>query len=368
MSANRNTSQTPLTAVQALSAASRPRFHYRLAAPALPAILFVVLTLLSAVSAAGEQLGGNWPCQAVQMPATNELGTAPVVTSVCLQPGGALLAAGGDDHRIYLWDVMTGQTARCLVGHEDWVHAVRFSADGRILASAGHDGRVMLWDPATAQRICVLDQGCHAVTELAWSQDGTKLATSGFSSQVRLYDVPTRKLVGELQGPCDDMRALSFSPDGQRLAAGGRNGKMRIWNVVHAQSSEEYTAHQARIRALAFSPDGKQLASSGEDGRVHIWTFENQRGYDLPRRPTKIFTLVFFGPNYLATGGSDNLIRLWDLDSGAEVGQLAGHQGSVVSLDSNGEVLVSGSYDTVVRIWTIKDRVAKAPRPAVELK
>jgi WD40 repeat protein len=78
--------------------------------------------------------------------------------------------------------------------------------------------------------------------------------------------------------------------------------------------------------------------------------------------------LAFFGPNELAAGGSDNLIRLWDLSTGQEVGQLAGHQGSVMSLDSNGQILVSGSYDTVVRIWTIKDRVASAPRPTTELK
>ena len=348
------------------TAARRPRARF--AATAVIAGLIAACAWLRAAPAAGEQLGSDWPCQAVQMPASANLGAPPVVTSVCLQPGGGLLAAAGDDHRIYLCDVATGRTARCLVGHEDWVHAVKFSADGRMLASAGHDGRVMLWDPATAERICVLDQGCHAVTELAWSQDGTKLATSGFSQQVRLYDVPTRKLVGELQGPCADLRALSFSPDGQRLAVGGRNGKIRIWNLSGGQSPEDYTAHQGRIRALAYSPDGMQLASSGEDGKVHIWSFDSHRGRDLPRRPTKIFTLVFFGPNYLATGGSDNLIRLWDLTSGEEVGQLSGHQGSVVSLDSNGEVLVSGSYDTVVRIWTIKDRVAKAPRPTTELK
>ena len=156
MPANRNSSQTPLTAVNAWPSSARQRFHSRLAAPALPAALCAVCTLLLASPAAGEQLGGDWPCQVVQMPANGDLGTPPVVTSVCLQPGGALLAAGGDDHQIYLWDVGASRTARRLVGHEDWVHAVKFSADGRMLASAGHDGRVMLWDPATAELICVL--------------------------------------------------------------------------------------------------------------------------------------------------------------------------------------------------------------------
>ena len=367
MSADQRNARTLAAIAGPRPSTARRRSLVRISAPAAAGILIALLSVPVCCSAA-DQLGGNWPCAAVQMLASNANGTPPVVTTVCLQPGGALLAAGGDDHRIYLWDVVAGKTVKCLVGHEDWVHAVKFSADGRMLASAGHDGRVMLWDPVTAEPICVLDQGCHAVTELAWSLDGTKLATSGFSAQVRLYDVAARKLVGELQGPCNDLRALSFSPDGQSLAAGGRNGKMRIWHLRGGQGHDEYTAHQGRIRALAFSPDGKLLASSGEDGKVHVWSFDSHSGRDLPRRPAKIFSLVFIGPNELAAGGSDNLIRLWDLSTSEEIGQLAGHQGSVMSLDCNGQILVSGSYDTVVRIWTMKDYVARAPRPTTELK
>lgn len=350
-------------------AAATRRAARRRPARRMAAALVLTACLLAALRGmAGEQRGDNWPCAAVQMQFGGSAGAAPVVTTVCLQPGGALLAAAGDDHRIYLWNVAAGRVVQCLVGHQDWVHAVKFSNDGRMLASAGHDGRVMLWNPEIAEPACTLDQGGQAVTELAWSRDGTRLATSGFAAQVRLYDTATRKLVGELQGPGDDLRALSFSPDGRLLAAGGRNGKIRIWRLQGDQGPEDYTAHQGRVRALAFSSDGAQLASSGEDGKIHVWSLTSHSGRDLPRRPAKIFSLAFFGPHELAAGGSDNLIRLWDVATGREVGQLTGHQGSVTSLDSNGQILVSGSYDTVVRIWTIQERVAEGPRPATELK
>jgi division protein 1 len=81
-----------------------------------------------------------------------------------------------------------------------------------------------------------------------------------------------------------------------------------------------------------------------------------------------VFALTFVGPHYLAAGGSDNLIRLWDLSSATEVGRLSGHQGSVATLDCDEDLLVSGGYDTMVRIWTIKDRVAKVPRKTRGLK
>jgi WD40 repeat protein len=71
--------------------------------------------------------------------------------------------------------------------------------------------------------------------------------------------------------------------------------------------------------------------------------------------------MTFFGPHHLAYGGSDNLIRLWDLSTAREIGRLAGHQGSVAALDCDGELLVSGGYDTSIQVWTIKDRVAESP-------
>src|SRR5215475_6150738 len=56
-----------------------------------------------------------------------------------------------------------------------------------------------------------------------------------------------------------------------------------------------------------------------------------------------------FGPDHrwLATGGADNSIRLWDVDSGLELRALTGHQNWIRSLavNGNGDLLVSGSND-----------------------
>jgi WD40 repeat protein len=101
---------------------------------------------------------------------------------------------------------------------------------------------------------------------------------------------------------------------------------------------------------------------------VHVRSLADESGFDLPQPPTKVLSLVFCGPKYLATGGSDNVIRLWDLSSRTQVGQLSDHEGSVVALASDGEVLVSGGYDTTIRIWDLKGRVAWLPRRTQERK
>ena len=88
----------------------------------------------------------------------------------------------------------------------------------------------------------------------------------------------------------------------------------------------------------------------------------------LSTAPAKVLALAAYAPGRLATAGSDNQIRLWDLAAQRETARLSGHTGSVAALDSSGEILVSGSFDTTVRIWRLDGfalRDDRAERPTV---
>lgn len=67
-----------------------------------------------------------------------------------LSPDGSLLAVGGDDGALHVWDVAAGEEIIALVGHTGGITATVFSADGARLASAGTDGVIQVWGIATA--------------------------------------------------------------------------------------------------------------------------------------------------------------------------------------------------------------------------
>ena len=67
------------------------------------------------------------------------------VTSLAFSPDGKVLASGGQDPEVRLWDTTSGKELRKLEGHSGLVRALGFAPDGKTLASAGQDGVVRLW-------------------------------------------------------------------------------------------------------------------------------------------------------------------------------------------------------------------------------
>ena len=71
---------------------------------------------------------------------------------------GRMLASSDtmEDASVKLWDPNSGKLLRTLKGHEDGINALAFSPDGKMLASGGQDDQVILWDTRTGKKLHVL--------------------------------------------------------------------------------------------------------------------------------------------------------------------------------------------------------------------
>ena len=276
----------------------------------------------------------------------------PVISSIRLQPGGSLMAAAGDDHIVRVWDTHTRRLVHRLEGHTDWVRTVAFSPDGLTLATAGNDRRIILWDAASGVQKQVLTTHEEAITQIAYSHNGHQLAVIGFEDRLRIYEPSNGHLLVEQPCPTRDMRALAYSPDDSLLVAGGRGGTIRVFASVSGTFLRDLQVHRRRIRHLMFTADGQQIISCGEDQRVCVTPVSGEEGFTLLEQEAKVLAMAVYEPGRLATAGTDNVIRLWDLATRQEIDQLTGHLGSIATLESSDHLLVSGGYDTTVRLWT----------------
>ncbi|WP_407841358.1 WD40 repeat domain-containing protein [Streptomyces sp. DSM 116496] len=110
------------------------------------------------------------------------------------------------------------------------LYSVVFSPDGTLLADGGRNDGIQLWDPATGQpvgRPFTDSYSCHA---LAFSPDGTLLASGSYRGTLRLWDPATSRPVGApLTGHRDGVMTVAFSPDGTLLASGSSHGAVWLY-------------------------------------------------------------------------------------------------------------------------------------------
>jgi WD40 repeat protein len=214
-----------------------------------------------------------------------QLGHSGSVNSVSFSPDGKVLASGGEDNTVKLWDVASGKLIRSINAHIDAVNTVAFSPDGKILASGSggefglKEASIKLWDVYNGKFLnelgtTILDRHTSRITSVAFSSDGKYLVSASIDKSIRLWDVSTGKILKILSGEIE-INVIALSKDRKFLAAGlkgnsyfdySKNSQItgntiKVWDVMNGKLIWESNAVDSRVVSVAFSPDGKYLVS-----------------------------------------------------------------------------------------------------------
>jgi hypothetical protein len=206
-----------------------------------------------------------------------ELNGGTMTHSAVFSPDGQSLAAGGHDrdssHRLIYpvrrWNLATGRQRRPLPGHDNQVGFLAWSPDGALLASGGADGTVRLWD--------LNSRDCRAtfkhrvlVWGVAFSPDGRTLATTG-GRTIHLCDVATLKRKITLRGHTKEVFGIAFAPGGRTLASAGGDGVVRLWDLPTGTERAALRWGVGKLHNVAFAPDGMTAAVGAANGRIVVW-------------------------------------------------------------------------------------------------
>jgi len=240
------------------------------------------------------------------------------VESVAFAPDGKLLAAGCANGNIRLWTVASHRAKNTLSGHGQAVRAVLFVPDDpHMLVSASWDGSVALWDVAKGYPQAGKSATNRPVTALACARDGAWFALGLHDGEVQLW-APRRSSAENvtLEGHERGIFAAAVSPDGHTLATADSGGIIKLWDPAARQERATWSAHESVVYALAFTPDGTMLASGGADRTVKLWDKKGRpRGaYCWQQRWVTSLALAPDGMT-AASGGADQSVVVWDVET-----------------------------------------------------
>jgi WD40 repeat protein len=280
------------------------------------------------------------------------LGHTYIVSSVAFSPDGTKLASGSGDHTIKLWNVNTGTLIKTWYSVN--VSSVAFSPDGTKLASGSGDNTINLWNVNTGTLIKTWYS--VNVSSVAFSPDGTKLASGSGDSTIKLWNVSTGTLLNTLSGHTDWVNSVAFSPDGTKLASGCMDGTIKLWNVSTGTLINTLSVHASQVNSVAFSPDGTKLAS-GSYSEIKLWNVSTGTLINTLSGHTSFVFSVAFSPDgtKLASGSNDGTIKLWNVSTGTLINTLSGHTDWVnsVTFSPDGTKLASGSDDQTIKLWNV---------------
>lgn len=190
-----------------------------------------------------------------------------------------ILSSGSRDTTIINHDVRVARHISSVYrGHEQEVSGLAWSLDGKMLASGGNDNIVNLWDLNTSTEtspLFVLNEHKASIKALAWCPYQTKiLATGGgyADSTIKLWNTSTGTLLNSTDTG-SQVVALKWNPFERELlsAHGFSQNQLTLWKYPSMTKMKDLMSHTARILQLAISPDGTTVCSAGADEKLCFW-------------------------------------------------------------------------------------------------
>ncbi|KRY55248.1 U5 small nuclear ribonucleoprotein 40 kDa protein [Trichinella britovi] len=253
---------------------------------------------------------------------------------------GTMLASGGFDQKIFLWNVYGEcENFALLSGHNGAIMELHFSADNNVLFTCSTDKTVRLWDMETG--VCIRNFKGHTsfVNSCHPARRGPQLVCSGSDDgTIKVWDRRQKKCIYSFENVYQ-VTAVTFNDTAEQIVSGGIENDLKIWDIRKESPMFTLRGHGDTVTGLSLSPDGSHVLSNAMDCTVRIWDIR-------PFAPVNRCVAVLQGAQHnfeknllrcawspdgmkASSGSADRFVYIWDLNSRRVQYKLPGHFGSV---------------------------------------
>ncbi|KAG0726706.1 Autophagy-related protein 16-1 [Chionoecetes opilio] len=263
------------------------------------------------------------------------------VNSVCFSPQGRILATGGVDRKLKLWDIShsTVEAKGILTGSNAGVTAIDFDAEESLILGASNDFASRVWTVVDHRLRHTLTGHSGKVMAARFLSESAKVVTGSHDRTLKIWDLRSRACIRTIfaGSSCNDL--VPSDSAATTIISGHFDKKIRFWDTRTEQSANEVSL-QGKITSLCLSSE------------CFVTSFHRGDGFHVGAD----YTRATFSPDatYVAVGSGDGAVYIWNVNTGKLEKTLREHSSCVVACawHPNGKSLVSCDRAKKVIAWS----------------
>ncbi|HTD66275.1 MAG TPA: c-type cytochrome domain-containing protein [Candidatus Limnocylindria bacterium] len=294
---------------------------------------------------------------------------APVISALAFSPDGKTLAVSGY-HEVLLHSADGSNLVARLLGESLRIESLAYSPNGKLLGVSGgvpaRFGEIQIWDTATNGLVRSIKSSIDSLYGISFSPDSEKVAVGGADKSVRVFSIKDGKEIMKFDNHSDWTFGTTFTMDGKRLLSGSRDRAMNLIDVSNSQFIDDINKLLENVLCMARHPKEDLIVYGGEQGVSRIYKIvENQgrtaanndvnliKAYERLGGPVQAIAWSPNGTN-IVVGGADPEVRVYTAGKeGKRVATLKGHEGAIFALTFHPTTnwLATGGFDGQVRLY-----------------
>jgi len=275
------------------------------------------------------------------------------------------IISASDDRSLKVWQIKgASKVITRLQAHRGPVFCVKTSKSGKLIASGGSDCTVQIWNSDSYEHITGIKGHIDSVWSLCFGHDEDIIISGGGDNNILISQISTSKVLTTINSHTQSVLSLALHPTQPQLLSGSDDFHVKIFDITTLDSPQQVAVlddHSAAVRGIVYTPVGDRFVTCSEDSSVAVWcsvSFCKVMTFQAHLLSIRCLAVTPDGQQ-LVTGGSDRVINVWRLATGEKLFSLEGHEWYVNSLavSKDGKQIISGGFDRRIRVWNVKNRL-----------
>ncbi|XP_077011564.1 autophagy-related protein 16-1 isoform X2 [Tamandua tetradactyla] len=194
------------------------------------------------------------------------------ITSIEFDSAGSYLLASSNDFASRIWTVDDYRLRHTLTGHSGKVLSAKFLLDNARIVSGSHDRTLKLWDLRSKVCIKTVFAGSSCNDIVCTEQC---VMSGHFDKKIRFWDIRSESIVREME-LLGKITALDLNPERTELLSCSRDDLLKIIDLRINAIKQTFSAPGFKCGSdwtrVVFSPDGSYVAAGSAEGSLYVWS------------------------------------------------------------------------------------------------